>query len=277
MMSLTVVIQFSLAFLLLTLAGLLLQSFARASKGDPGFQSDHVVSMRISLPSTMYKDAHQVQDFYDRLLANLSGLPGVQNTGVLSDLPMSSTSNRLVTAENNPTVTQKVDTVFAGGNALQTLHVALISGRLLGPDDHLKDSHVVVISSSLAKTLWPGADPIGRRMTFGGDSPWLTVVGVVGDIKARLTSDAPRPLVFTVPEEWVRDMVVLVAEKNSIDLSQGMREQLARIDPSLPAQNVETLDRVLDDSLGQEHFRTTLLMCFAAAALSLAMLGIGAS
>ena len=105
--------------------------------------------------------------------------------------------------------------LFCRGNALDSLRVSLLRGRLLGPEDQLGEPRVAVISEALAKRVWQDGDPIGRRIRFGvdvpnNDSPWLTVIGVVADVKARLTSNSPRLLLFTTPRRGVDQMTVVV-------------------------------------------------------------------
>jgi len=150
----------------------------------------------------------------------------------------------------------------------------------LQPEDQIGKPHAVVISESLAKRAWPHADPLGRRIRFGVDIPnndagWLTVVGVVVDVKARLNSDAPRSLLFMTWPEWINQMNVLVRTSGDpILLAGAIRREINRLDPNLPVGNIETVGEALGKSLSPERFRTWLLICFAIAALLLAMLGI---
>jgi predicted permease len=277
LMSGAVVIQFSLAFLLLTTAGLLIRSFLKASETDPGFRPEHLVSMRIALPDTVYKQPAQISGFFDGLLTRLSALPGVQQTGAVSDLPMYSSSNRILSAEGRLKGIGKVDTIFCIGNAIESLRVPLLRGRLLQPGDGLGKPRAAVLTEPLAKQIWPYEKPIGTHIKFGYDlkEPWVTVVSVVGDIKDRLTSHSPRTLLFTTPEDWVREMNVLVrASSDGRFLPSTIRHVVHQIDASLPVGKIETVDQVLNESLSAERFRTWLLTSFAAAALLLAMLGI---
>jgi predicted lysophospholipase L1 biosynthesis ABC-type transport system permease subunit len=132
----------------------------------------------------------------------------------------------------------------------------------------------------VAKRVWPHADPIGRRIRFGVDipnngEPWLTVVGVVADVKARLNSDSPRLLLFMTWPEWVNQMDVVVRTSGDpLLLASAIRREIIGLDPSLAIGRMETVDQVLEQSLSAERFRTWLLISFAAAALLLAMLGI---
>ena len=280
MMSAAVIAQFALAFLLLTTAGLLTRSLWKATEADPGFRPEHLISAQIALPTAVYKPPAQMAGFFDRLLSELSTLPGARQTGAVSDLPTGSTSNVIISMEGQGRHTERVDTLFCRGNALESLGVTLLRGRLLQPEDQIGKPHAAVISESLAKRAWPHADPIGRRIRFGVDipnngEPWLAVVGVVADVKARLNSDAPRSLLFLTWPEWVNQMNVLVRTSGDpLLLANAIRREINRLDPSLPVGSSETVDQALGKSLSAERLRTWLLICFAIAALLLAMLGI---
>ena len=280
MMSAAVVTQFSLAFLLLTTAGLLTRSLLKATEANPGFRPEHVISAQLTLPSAVYKAPDQIAGFFDRLLSRLNALPGVRQTGAISDLPTGSSSNVIISIEGRAGAAERVDMLFCRGNALEALRVSLLRGRLLRPEDELGRQHAVVISEAVAKLAWPHDDPIGRRIRFGidvpnNDEPWLTVVGVVADVKARLNSDAPRSLLFTTLPDWVNQMNVVVRTSGDpLLLAGAIRREINRLDPSLPVGKFETLDQVLEQSLSAERFRTGLLICFAIAALLLAMVGI---
>jgi putative ABC transport system permease protein len=153
MMSGAVVVQFSLAFILLATAGLLIRSFVKASEANPGFRPEHVISLQIALPRAVYKKPTQITSFFDRLLARLSTLPGVQQTGAMSDLPMGSTSNRVISIEGHGAATERVEIIFCAGNAFDSLRVPLVRGRLLQPGDELRKQGVTVISEVLAKRV----------------------------------------------------------------------------------------------------------------------------
>ncbi len=279
-MSAAVIAQFSLAFLLLTSAGLLLRSFVHASEANPGFQAEHLVSMRIALPDTTYKTSAQVTNLFNRLLARLSALPGVRQVGAISDLPMDSSSNVILSVQGRRNYAQRADTLFCLGDVLGSLGVPLLKGRMLEPHDYVGKSHVTVISEGLAKQAWPHENPIGRHIKFGvddpmNDQPWLTVVGMVADVKGKLTSQSPRLAIFTTPADWVNTMNVLVrTSANPLSLASAIRHEVSQIDPDLPTGSIKTVDQILGESLSAERFRTWLLASFAIAAMLLATLGI---
>jgi predicted permease len=280
-MSAAVVAQFSLAFLLLTTAGLLTRSLIKAAEANPGFRPEHVISVRLTLPHAVYNTHARITEFFDHLLARLGTFPGVRQTGILSVLPMGSTINDVViSVEGRDRDTERVDTVFCGGNALDSLGVLLLHGRLLRPEDQLGKPHATVISEALARRVWPHDNPVGRRIRFGvdipnNDEPWLTVVGVVKDVKARLNSNSPRLQLFTTWQDWINQMSVVVQTSGDpVGLTNAIQRETNRLDPSLPVGKIETLDQILEQSLSPERFRTWLLASFAVAALLLAMLGI---
>ncbi|MBV9767678.1 MAG: ABC transporter permease [Acidobacteriaceae bacterium] len=280
-MSGAVVLQFSLAFVLLTTAGLLLRSFVNAKETNPGFEPEHVISMRITLPNSTYKTPAQITSLFNRLLTQLTVLPGFRQSGAISDLPMGSSSNVILTADGAGRHTERADYLFCLGSSLRILGVHLLQGRLFAPDDYLGKTHSAVITEGMAKRLWPGQNPIGRHIKFGvddpmNDQPWLTVIGVVADVKATLTSRSPRVLVFTTPPDWINAMEIIVRTSgNPLSIAKELRQQIARIDPNLAAGRIETVDEILGESLSAERFRTWLLTCFAVVAILLATLGIG--
>jgi predicted permease len=290
-MSGAVVAQFSLAFLLVTTAALFVESLTKASETNTGFRPQHVLSMQVALPKAVYARRTDVIGFFDRLLFRVNTLPGVQQSGVISDLPLHSTSNVIISIEGRGRETQRVDMLFCHGNSLDTLRISLMRGRLLRPQDQMEaerghagrtvgQAHSVVISDALARLVWPHDNPIGRRIRFGvdvpnNDEPWLTVVGVVADVKARLTSDAPRSLIFTTWPDWLTDGDIVVRTSGDpVLLAGALRRELRRLDPNLAVGKTETVDQIVQESLSAERFRTWLLSCFAMAALLLATLGI---
>jgi predicted permease len=280
MMSAAVVIQFSLAFLLLVTAGLLMRSLLKAAEANPGFQPEHLISIRLALPTTVYKTQSQITGFFHSLVARLSTLPGVRQAGTVSELPTGSSSNVVISMESHGNQTARVDTVFCLGNALDALRVTLLRGRLLQPGDQPGGLRATVISESLAKRVWPHEDPIGRRIRFGvnipnNGEPWMTIVGVIADVKSQLTKNGPRFVIFTTWPDWENQGNVLIRTSGDPrTLSRTIRREVNRLDPSLPVGKIVTVDQLLEDSLSAERFRTWLLISFATAALLLATLGI---
>jgi putative ABC transport system permease protein len=175
---------------------------------------------------------------------------------------------------------------YVSANAMRLLRLPLVSGRYIDARDGLDAPLAVVITESIAKRNWPEQDPIGHRVKFGGEAsriPWMTVVGVVNDVRDSLSSTASRSSMFlsaAAQEQMfhsaVRDRRILVRTSHDPTLlSNALLQQIQELDPALPLQQVQTLDQWLGKSLEPERFRTFLLAVFAGTALLLAMLGIG--
>ena len=282
-MSAAVVTQFVLAFLLLSGAGLLIRSFIRASQSDPGFKPDHVLSAGISLPAAAYGKPERVEEFYQEALQRVSALPGVLEAGGISELPMNFTTNSLYTVEGGGRAKENAFRFYVSGDAMRLLRLPLLRGRYIDGPAGLDASRAVVISESIAKRNWPGQDPLGHRLKIGieaSQTPWMTVVGVVKDVRDSLASMAPRSLMFLAHEQMshnpVRNRQILVrTSQDPLTLAGAIQRQIRLLDPALPLQQVQTLDQWLGKSLEPERFRTFLLAAFAGTALLLAMLGIG--
>ncbi len=276
-MSAAVITQFSLAFVLLAAAGLFIRSFVKASESNPGFEAEHVLSVPIELPSAVYRTSEKERSFYGELLATVSKLPGVRRAGAITKLPMFYSGNGVITPEGRGNVTERAHMLWSFGSALETLGMRRVRGRLLGPSDDSAKEGRVVISETLAKRSWPGQNAIGRRMkqgTLDSSAPWMTVVGVVKDVKEKQASTAPNPLMF-MPEVQDEMLLVVRTAGDPRGLSNAIRRAVHGLDPSLPVGGAQTVDAVLNETLAPERFRTFLLASFAGIALLLSVVGIG--
>jgi len=198
---------------------------------------------------------------------------------------MNRTGNSVYTVEGRK-AKENTFQFYVSSHAMGLLRLPLVSGRYIDARDGLDAPLAVVISESIAKRNWPAQDPIGHRVKFGGEAsriPWMTVVGVVKDVRDSLASTAPRSSMFlsaAAQEQMfhsaVRDRRILVrTSQDPALLSNALEQQIRELDPALPLQQVQTLDQWLGKSLEPERFRTFLLAVFAGTALLLAMLGIG--
>lgn len=283
LMSGAVVAQFGLVFALLAASSLLLRSFSKASASNPGFRPRQVLSMHVALPAAEYAKPAARAAFFDRLLEAVSRLPGVEQSGATSALPMRSSGNNVITTEGGLHATERSETLYASGDALATLGLTLVEGRLLGPSDRSSPQQAAVITESLARRAWPGRSAVGRRIKFGVDpaEPWMTVAGVVKDVRSGLSDSAPRLLIFVATTIASRaagppaEMTLLVRTPLApAPMLAALRGEVRRLDPSLPVDQAQALEGSLEQSLEPERFRTALLASFAATALLLALLGI---
>jgi len=291
-----VVAEIALASLLVIGAGLLLKSFWVLQQVNPGFEPQNVLSLQISLPRASYPDDHQVADFYRKLTAQAASLPGVESVAAAAGLPpkrdvvANDTEFESIkpTKEGPP---QNVDYwQYVTHDYFKTMRIRLIAGRTFNTGDDRGTPGVVVINQTMAKVFWPTRSPLGDRVRVpsgpgGPQSPWLTVVGVVADVKqGGLDQKTGTELYFLEDQAGetaggaARTMYLVartVARKQGdpMSLAAAVREVIRSLDPSLPVAQVRPMDKVLFDSVGRPRFVMILVMLFAAVALVLAAVG----
>ena len=279
--------ELALAVVLLVGAGLMLRSFEALQKVNPGFQPEGLVSFQLFLPSATYPEAADQAGFFQRLFQRLEGLPGVTSVAAMQGLPPRRDVNANDTEfENVPTPPEgpphNVDfyqTVTAG--YLNTVGAPVVRGRGFEPAD--ANSPVVLINERLAQVFYPGQDPIGRRVRpyFGPDTPLLTIVGVVADVKqGGLEAETGTELYFMYEQGPVlfdfapRTMYVVARTRGDTGaLLRAIPGEVRAIDAALPVAQLQAMDEVLHTSMAQPRFLTLLLGIFAAVALALAAIG----
>lgn len=281
-----VVGQLALAMILLAGSGLLIRSFARLHAVDPGFNPDHLTSISMQLPATRYDTIAQQTQFRRGLLEKLNSLPGVE-AAMVGDIPLN--GGRLihnVVIEGQPPqplgAEPEVDTFCVMGDYFRVMQIPLRAGRALTDMDREDHPLVAVINQAMARQLFAGQDPVGQRIRWARDtdpSRWMTVVGVVGDVKQASLAAPAYPAVFTPfsqsNEAWRRWMSVVVrAADNSASLLPATKKQIWSLDSGIPVDHVSGMDAILAKSLSERRFNMTLLTLFAGLAASLAFVGI---
>jgi len=290
-----VALQFALAAVLLVAGGLLVRSFAKLIAVDPGFRAEQALTLGTSLPARAYRSGSDIRAFYTRLLERVDALPGVTATGFSTDLPLSVRDRRAFTIESQPQASAEIPHVVAPdwtlGRYFEALGIALRQGRYLQPGDQPDSEPVVVINETMAKKFWPGLDPVGQRMAWGGPDnhlPWMRIVGVVADVKQGPLNTETFQQTYTpwlqLADGMIAEIVIgvyrslKVTVRTAIEpasLATAIRGQIREIDPSLPVTQVQTMVEVVQASTGPQRFNTVLLGSFASVALLLAALGIG--
>jgi putative ABC transport system permease protein len=291
--------QLAITLTLLTGAGLLGRSLRRVLSVDPGFRTEQVLTMDLSLTfAAAEKDKlHRVQ-FLSELLSELHALPGVADVGGTGALPLTgrlADGTYVVLAPGQ----QPPRTMDELGNLLHTsphtgyaaycpvseeyfhsLGIPLLRGRVFDDRDHIEAPHVAVISESLAREKWPNQDPIGRTIEFGnmdGDPRPLTVVGVVGNIRAESLEADPQPTIYVSyrqrPQATYRFTAVIRTASNPAPIISSAREIVRRLDPNVPPE-FGTFVGIVSASLQARRFNLILVGFFAAAALLLAVVGL---
>ena len=276
--------EVALAFVLLAGAGILIRTLWNMQQVERGFNPRNVAIATLSLPPALFAGPPEVRSFYARLLERVRTLPGVESaataTGVL--MPLLANSG-IYSIEGKPQpppderIEYPVEVVSPG--FFETLDMALASGRTFNEQDHADAPRVVVINETLARLGWPGADPIGRRIKPGdqdSNSPWMTVVGVIRDVRRSDVTRAIRPELYMCAQQVsprTRMLLVRTAGDPKAILP-ALGHEVRQLNPQLPLFEVGTLDAELADTLTHPRFRAVLLAAFALIALLLASVGI---
>ena len=284
-----VVVEMALAVILLVGAGLMLRSLWALQRVHLGFDPSRTLTMRLSLPATSYPSAAQVVDFYSRLLAGVRQLPGVAGAGAVRALPLGSTIGdfglRVEGYTPTPGTGAKGDWQIATDGYLEAIGERVIRGRTITADDQADTMLVALINEEMARLYWAGRDPVGGRMKIGGgdpNRPWVTVVGIVGNVRHNGITDAIKEKFYVPHTQWhksvgnpIRGMTLVVkAARDPRGLVNPVRQAIRSLDSSLPVANVRTMDDVVAATLSAPRFTGMLLGVFAALALALSAIGI---
>jgi putative ABC transport system permease protein len=276
--------EIALSLVLLIGAGLMTSSLMHLLDVNLGFNSANVVTMRLSLPQADYSPRRTL-DFYRELRDKVQAIPGVQAVAIENQLPMSDVrANASFEVEGRPhdTDIDVADTNLISPGYLQAMQIPLLHGRALNEEDAETTPDSIVVNQALARKIWPGADPIGKRIRLKSDAPWLTVVGVVADIKNHGVNAATYPAVYFPYTDqpiglWTdfRTATLIVRTPLAAEqIVEPIRAQLHDLDPTLPIYKVATLKQIVSSSISGTRFPAFALLLFAAFALALAAIGV---
>ncbi|MGH9747502.1 MAG: ABC transporter permease [Candidatus Acidiferrales bacterium] len=281
-----VVFEVALALVLLVGAGLLLKSFGRLLNVNPGFQPDHLLTMRFYVPDRVYEGDGKNR-FGPALAEKIASVPGVESAAVTFIDPFVwGGFSRGFTLENHPapSVSEQDSTTYQeiGSNYFRTMGIPIFSGRDFTASDTLDKPRVVMVSEAFARKFYPGENPLGKRIKYGradSKNPWMEIVGVTGNIKFNsLRQDSSAEPVFYGPllqSEVIINMSVIVrtriAPESMID---PLRAAIQKIDPDVPVYNIATIAQRMHEDSAETRSYTVLLALFAALALTLAAIGI---
>lgn len=279
--------QISCCAALLIGAGLLIHSFMRLEQVKPGFRSDHILTMQISLPPARYPGL-RVGLFYKQLLDRLRTMAGVESAGVCRFLPLAGSDASLnFQIEGQPPLPPadqpRAKFRAADGAYFTALGMPLLRGRLFDRSDDEHSPLVVIINQMAARRYWPNEDPIGKRIQSGIDKRWSTIIGVVGNVKHTGLDAETNPETYyhylQIPPQAVAIAestmaVVIRTRTDPAALVSAARGQVRMLDPEQPVFDLRSMDDVLRSSVAQPRFRAVLLSLFAGVALLLAAIGI---
>src|SRR5215218_740937 len=256
------VAEVAVALVLLVGAGLLLRSFARLTRVDPGFDPRNVTAALVSLPERDYPDEARRQIAFRELLRRVRALPQARDSALTTDLPVSTSWQTQVTFEGlppvNPGSEPLLDAVIVSPEYFHTMRIRLLAGRGIEDTDAKEQPLVVAVSESVAKRYFGGRRALGQRMKQGGvglESPWLTIVGIVADVKNEGLRTASRGTMYFPDGQMVPSSAWLIVRSKAplAQLLPLLRRETAAIDRKLPLANVITLDEALDSAVAQER------------------------
>jgi putative ABC transport system permease protein len=277
------VTEVALALVLLICAGLLIKSIMRLRDVDLGFKPDRLITMNVWLPSAKYPKAADWNLFFNRMLERIQAIPGVEAAAVTSVLPVSANfDRRTIEVEGQPKgpgENPDIDNYMISPDYLRAMSIPLAKGRTLTIQDNENAPLAVLISETAARKLWPGDDPIGKRVRFYSSSkenPWRTVVGVVRDVKQYGLDTAAPMAMYETLAQFPTSAVTLVV-RSALEPSamvSAIRREILALDPDQAVFNIQTMDEVVSDSIALRRFSMFLLGLFAALALVLSAVGI---
>ena len=280
-----VVAEVAVSLVLLIGAGLLINSFIRLRRIDPGFSTDNMLTMRIELPWPKYTELKRRAAFYEDMIHRVESLAGVKSAAVTTSLPLLKEGYEIaITIEGRPAPPPGQDIIIitriVSPKYFETMGMRLLKGRDLSDQDRTNTPGVVVISEGMANRYWPGQDPIGKRISAGNpEKPedWLQIVGVVNDVRQYKLDAESKPQMYLTYAQTdffaPRDLAV----KTDVDpasLAATVRRAVWEIDKDQPVSNISTMDEILSESLARQRFSMLLLAIFAGLAMLLAAVGI---
>jgi len=281
-----VVAEISLALVLLVVAGLMIRTIIAFEMIEPGFDPDNLLSMRVSLPERDYDTEQKTRDFFQQAIPQIAAQPGVKSVGAISRLPLAGSRrnpNRSITIEGRPAPGAN-DKPWAveltvSPSYFEAIGIPLHRGRQLSLQDSTDAPRVSVISDTMARKYWSGDDPLGKRIRLESaeaSDRWITIVGVVGDVRNDDVDAPPLPQLYLPhAQNPLREMSLIVRTAGDpLSTAAAVRGSVWTIDRNLPVYEVATMKQLFFDDLAGVRIIVELLGAFAALALILAAVGI---
>lgn len=276
--------QIALSVMLLLATGLMIRSLSAVRSVEPGYDSQGTLLLRLDAPRSKYASSVDAAAFYQRVLERLAGLPRVDRAEAIRDFFFTRFPDSRIFLEGQPSrdpgqsLPPLIRTPVTPG-FFQALSVPLLAGRYFDERDGPQSQQVAIINQAMGDAFWPGQDPLGRRFKPNANNPatpWITVVGVVADMRRRsLESDAIPQAFHPMAQVTPSTMTLLVrSSSDPLTLIPSIRRQILSIDESAPIYDISTLDALLSDSLAPRRFQTWLLSLFSLVAVLLSVIGV---
>jgi putative ABC transport system permease protein len=276
-----VVAEMAVALVLMTGAGLLMQSFSRLMKVNPGFSSDHRMTFLLNLPPNRYADPEIQRQFYRQVLERVKSVPGVDSAGVTSYLPLAG-AIRFVYFCPEDTVCQGVgkDPLTSlrqvSSGYFETVRTPLLQGRVFNERDNATAPPVAIVNQTIADHYWPGKNPIGKHIANSRDMIQREVVGVVSDVKFNALNIVNSEEIYVPLEQvpWPTTTLIVYSPGDPQAMVSGVRSKIAEMDSNLPVTNIASWDSIVASSVAQPRVLSEFVGVFAGFALLLAAIGI---
>jgi putative ABC transport system permease protein len=282
--SLLVVLEVASALVLLVGAGLMIKSFWRLQQVDPGFNPENTLTMSVQLPQGKYPEEPQQVLFFQQLIERAGAIPGVQVAAAGQLIPLSGNDMVLAfeidgRAPLPPGASQSTNYYSISADYFKAMGIPLRRGRGFTERDTKDSPRVAVINETMAQKMFPGEEPLGKRITFDSreDKPeWFEIVGIVGDVKQYGLDQATTMQTYEPYTQQTFSYMTLVvrAPGDPTNLTAAIRNEILKLDKDQPAGNIKTLNEYFSTSIAQQRFSMALLGVFAAVALVLAAVGI---
>ncbi|MBI3404530.1 MAG: ABC transporter permease, partial [Acidobacteria bacterium] len=277
-----VVAQVAFSIVLLVGAGLMLRSFVKLISVPPGFNPENVLTARLTLNFSKFNTNESIRGFYNRLLTKLDGRPEIKAKGVLSTIPLATGTGRFTSRfqiegrmiadrAQQPVLDQRV----ASPGYFQAVGQPLVHGRLFNDFDNEKSTQVALINQSLARRHWSKDDPVGKRFTLDNGDHWVTIVGVVGDVKQYgLDREVVDEAYIPLAQGPFANSIFIRTAGDPMQLARFLRQTVYEVDSTVPIDRVRTLEAVKTESVAMPRLTAALMGMFAGLALLITATGI---
>ena len=279
-----VVGQTALALVLLIGSGLLVRSFRALRAVDPGYETENIFTFQIAPEGAHLKDGPSYAQFALNFMDRLRQLPGVESVGLVENVPLNEGTSvlRVKTEEmgGDPDGGIPLNVTFEAGDYFKAMGISVLQGRPLETTDHAASPRNVVISKTAANMLWPGKDPLGRRLQRQGLTTWETVVGVVEDVLQNDFREKPEPLIYfplvgPQPRSWaISSPAYVVKTARAETIAPEIRDLVREVAPTAPMYRMYTMAGLAEDSMTQLSFTLMTLGVVSALALILGAVGL---
>ncbi len=271
-----VVAETALATVLLIGAGLLVRSFRNLLEVDPGFRSDHVLALSVSLADGKFADPADMTRYQNRLLARIAELPGVESVGGSKTLPLRGGGEpySFKVEGRDEEITPEGGTFIVTPGYFRALGIPRLAGRDFTARDGVEAPPAMIVNRALARRLWPGGDAVGRHLLFGAKP--VEVIAVVGDVRNENLATPPAPALY-VPNSIARRSTMKIFVRtagNPLGLAGAVRAAIAEVDRTQPISDLAPLSQLVSEAVTRPRFTALLLSLFGGLALALAALGI---